>query len=66
MQGQEEKLWQYMDIIGHQTKEQHLDRGINEITEFCKDNHYKHGKNIYRINRQEKNFSRPRYNGTKG
>ena len=26
------------------TKEQHLDRGINEITEFCKDNHYKLGK----------------------
>ena len=33
-----------MAIYGyHRTsiKEQHLDRGINEITEFCKDNHYK-------------------------
>ena len=42
------------------TKEQHLDRGINEITEFCKDNHYKLGK-IYTDQQTGKNFSRPRY-----
>ena len=42
------------------TKEQHLDRGINEITEFCKDNHYKLEK-IYTDQQTGKNFSRPRY-----
>ena len=52
-----------MAIYGyHRTsiKEQHLDRGINEITEFCKDNHYKLEK-IYTDQQTGKNFSRPRY-----
>lgn len=52
-----------MAIYGYHrtsTKEQHLDRGINEITEFCKDNHYKLEK-IYTDQQTGKNFSRPRY-----
>ena len=42
------------------TKEQHLDRGIQEITQFCKENHYKLEK-IYTDQQNGKNFSRPRY-----
>ena len=42
------------------TKEQHLDRGIQEITQFCKENHYKLEK-IYTDQQTGKNFSRPRY-----
>lgn len=42
------------------TTEQHLDRGINEITEFCKRNHYKLEK-IYTDQQTGKNFNRPRY-----
>ena len=56
-----------MAIYGYHrtsTKEQHLDRGINEITEFCKDNHYKLEK-IYTDQQTGKNFSRP-VHGTKG
>ena len=52
-----------MAIYGYHrtsTKEQHLDRGINEITEFCKDNHYKLEK-IYTDQQTGKNFSRPPY-----
>ena len=52
-----------MAIYGYHrtsTKEQHLDRGINEITEFCKDNHYKLEK-IDTDQQTGKNFSRPRY-----
>ena len=41
------------------TKEQHLDRGIQEITQFCKENHYKL-KKIYTDQQTGKNFSRPR------
>lgn len=50
-----------MAIYGYHrtsTKEQHLDRGINEITEFCKDNHYKLEKYI-QINRQERILADP-------
>ena len=42
------------------TKEQHLDRGIQEITVFCKENNYKLEK-IYTDQQTGKNFSRPRY-----
>lgn len=42
------------------TKEQHLDRGLQEITVFCKENHYKLEK-IYTDQQSGKNFSRPRY-----
>lgn len=42
------------------TKEQHLDRGIQEIAVFCKENHYKLEK-IYTDQQTGKNFSRPRY-----
>ena len=52
-----------MAVYGHHrtsTKEQHLDRGIQEITQFCKENHYKLEK-IYTDQQTGKNFSRPRY-----
>lgn len=52
-----------MAIYGYHrtsTKEQHLDRGIHEITQFCIDNHYKLEK-IYTDQQTGKNFSRPRY-----
>lgn len=42
------------------TKEQHLDRGIQEITRFCKENSYKLER-IYTDQQTGKNFSRPRY-----
>lgn len=42
------------------TKEQHLDRGIQEITRFCKENGYKLER-IYTDQQTGKNFSRPRY-----
>lgn len=40
------------------TKEQHLDRGVNEITEFCNTNNYEL-KKIYTDQITGKNFSRP-------
>ena len=42
------------------TVEQHLDRGIKEITEFCNKNNYKLEK-IYTDQQTGKNFNRPRY-----
>ena len=42
------------------TKEQHLDRGIQEITRFCKENSYTLER-IYTDQQTGKNFSRPRY-----
>lgn len=42
------------------TKEQHLDRGIFEIEEFCKNNNYDLEK-IYTDQHTGKNFDRPRY-----
>lgn len=42
------------------TTEQHLDRGIKEITDFCKKNNYKLEK-IYTDQQTGKNFNRPRY-----
>lgn len=52
-----------MAIYGYHrtsTTEQHLDRGINEITEFCRKNHYKLER-IYTDQQTGKNFNRPRY-----
>lgn len=52
-----------MAIYGYHrtsTTEQHLDRGIREITEFCHRNHYKLEK-IYTDQQTGKNFNRPRY-----
>lgn len=52
-----------MAIYGYHrtsTTEQHLDRGIKEITEFCQKNHYKLEK-IYTDQQTGKNFNRPRY-----
>lgn len=52
-----------MAIYGYHrtsTTEQHLDRGITEITEFCKKNNYKLEK-IYTDQQTGKNFNRPRY-----
>lgn len=52
-----------MSIYGYHrtsTLEQHLDRGINEITEYCKNN----GLNLVKIYTDQhtgKNFNRPRY-----
>ena len=44
------------------TKDQHLDRGINEITEYCKSNNIKLYKNkVYTDQKTRKNFNRPRY-----
>ena len=44
------------------TKDQHLDRGINEITEYCKSNNIKLYKNkVYTDQKTGKNFDRPRY-----
>jgi len=42
------------------TKEQHLDRGITEITTFCEKNNIKLEK-IYTDQQTGKNFNRPRY-----
>lgn len=42
------------------TKEQHLDRGIKEITDFCKAN-YMELEKIYTDQQTGKNFHRPRY-----
>lgn len=52
-----------MAIYGYHrtsTTEQHLDRGIKEITEFCQKNHYNLEK-IYTDQQTGKNFNRPRY-----
>ncbi|MDE7331297.1 MAG: recombinase family protein [Lachnospiraceae bacterium] len=44
------------------TKDQHLDRGINEITEYCNSNNIKLYKNkVYTDQKTGKNFDRPRY-----
>ena len=42
------------------TKEQHLDRGVAEITEYCKQNHLVLER-IYTDQQTGKNFNRPRY-----
>ena len=42
------------------TKEQHLDRGVAEITAYCEDNNLSLEK-IYTDQRTGKNFNRPRY-----
>lgn len=42
------------------TKEQHLDRGIQEITKFCENNNLTLEK-IYTDQQTGKNFNRPRY-----
>lgn len=42
------------------TREQHLDRGIQEIKRYCEENHM-HLVNIYTDQQTGKNFNRPRY-----
>lgn len=42
------------------TKEQHLDRGVAEITEYCKQNRLELER-IYTDQQTGKNFNRPRY-----
>ena len=42
------------------TKEQHLDRGVAEIMEYCKQNHLELER-IYTDQQTGKNFNRPRY-----
>lgn len=52
-----------MAIYGYHrtsTTEQHLDRGIKEITDFCKKHNYALEK-IYTDQQTGKNFNRPRY-----
>ena len=52
-----------MAIYGYHrtsTTEQHLDRGIKEITDFCMHHNYKLEK-IYTDQQTGKNFNRPRY-----
>lgn len=44
------------------TKDQHLDRGITELTEYCRSNNIKLYKNkVYTDQKTGKNFDRPRY-----
>ena len=44
------------------TKDQHLDRGISELTEYCKNNNIKLYKNkVYTDQKTGKDFDRPRY-----
>lgn len=44
------------------TKDQHLDRGITEISKFCKDNNISLYKDkVYTDQQTGKNFDRPRY-----
>lgn len=44
------------------TKDQHLDRGIAEITDYCQSNNIKLYKNkVYTDQKTGKNFDRPRY-----
>ena len=44
------------------TKDQHLDRGIAELTEYCADNGISLYKNkVYTDQQTGKNFNRPRY-----
>jgi len=42
------------------TREQHLDRGVAEITEYCESNDLSLEK-IYTDQQTRKNFNRPRY-----
>ena len=42
------------------TKEQHLDRGIQEIQSYCSEHHLKL-ENIFTDQQTGKNFNRPRY-----
>lgn len=52
-----------MGIYGYHrtsTKEQHLDRGIQELTRYCKEHHMSL-VNIYTDQQTGKNFNRPRY-----
>ena len=42
------------------TTDQHLDRGIKEITDYCTSNHIELSK-IYTDQQTGKNFNRPRY-----
>jgi DNA invertase Pin-like site-specific DNA recombinase len=54
---------EFMKIIGYHrtsTSDQHLDRGIKEITEYCKNNNLQL-KKIYTDQQTGKNFNRPRY-----
>lgn len=43
------------------TTDQHLDRGLNSINEFCKDNNIKLDNKIYTDQCTGKNFNRPGY-----
>ena len=52
-----------MAIYGYHrtsTRDQHLDRGIQEIRQFCKE-HEMELKNIFTDQQTGKNFNRPRY-----
>lgn len=52
-----------MNVYGYHrtsTKEQHLDRGIEEITKYCRDNQL-NLINIFTDQQTGKNFNRPRY-----
>lgn len=57
----EEELW--MNVYGYHrtsTKEQHLDRGIEEIKKYCQDNQF-NLVNIFTDQQTGKNFNRPGY-----
>ena len=47
-------------IISNDTREQHLDRGIKEITAYCEQNNLELEK-IFTDQQTGKNFNRPRY-----
>ncbi len=53
-----------MKIIGYHrtsTTDQHLDRGIKEIENFCEKNNLKLSRKIFTDQQTGKNFNRPRY-----
>ena len=60
MNGEEIKNMAVYGYHRTSTTEQHLDRGIKEITDFCNKNNYQLEK-IYTDQQTGKNFNRPRY-----
>lgn len=58
--GKEKSIMKRYGYHRTSTKEQHLDRGIKEITTYCEQNHLELEK-IFTDQQTGKNFNRPRY-----
>ena len=58
--GKEKSIMKRYGYHRTRTKEQHLDRGIKEITTYCEQNHLELEK-IFTDQQTGKNFNRPRY-----